>query len=102
MTLLFDKHRLIVSPGLAPIEPRETEKFDGGRNADAVLTIGLVHNMPDAALQATERQFMRLLEAAARDYQIPFPCFSLPSVHPSQTTNGRLDHQSPPLPHLPP
>jgi homoserine O-succinyltransferase len=91
MTLLFDKHRLIVSPGLAPIEPRETEQFDRRQNADAVLTIGLVNNMPDAALQATERQFMRLLEAAAGDSQIRFHCFSLPSVNRSQTVKGRLD-----------
>jgi homoserine O-succinyltransferase len=93
MTLLFDKHRLIVSPRLAPIEPRETEEFYGGRNTDAVLTIGLVNNMPDAALQATERQFMRLLEAAAGDNQIRFHCFSLPSIHRSQTAKGRLDQQ---------
>src|ERR1051325_7290140 len=31
----------------------------------ATVTIGLVNNMPDAALQATERQFVGLLNAAA-------------------------------------
>ena len=36
--------------------------------------------MPDAALQATERQFMRLLRQAAGDIRIDFHCFSLPSV----------------------
>ncbi|HEX9469643.1 MAG TPA: homoserine O-succinyltransferase [Bradyrhizobium sp.] len=91
MTLLFDK--LIVSPGLAPTELREPEEFGGERNAGAVLTIGLVNNMPDAALQATERQFMRLLEQAAGNNHIRFHCFSLPSVQRSQTAKWRVDQQ---------
>ena len=49
-----------------------------------MLTIGLINNMPDSALQATERQFMRLLTAAAGNNRINFHCFSLPSVHRSQ------------------
>ena len=93
MTLLFDKHRLIVSPGLAPTQLREAEEFAQPRNADGVLTIGLVNNMPDAALQATERQFTRLLKAASGHNRIHFHCFSLPSVHRSQTAKWRVDHQ---------
>jgi homoserine O-succinyltransferase len=92
MALLFDKDRPIASPGLAPAQLRE-EEFDRPQNADAVLTIGLVNNMPDAALQATERQFMRLLKAAAGNNRIDFHCFSLPSVHRSQTAKWRVDHQ---------
>ena len=45
-----------------------------------MLRIGLVNNMPDPALQATERQFTRLLQAAAGDRRIHLHCFSLPSV----------------------
>jgi homoserine O-succinyltransferase len=93
MPLLFDKHRLIVSPGLAPTELREAEEFAQPQNADGVLTIGLVNNMPDAALQATERQFTRLLKAASGHNRIHFHCFSLPSVHRSQTAKWRVDHQ---------
>ena len=93
MTLLFDKHRLIVSPGLAPTELREAEEFAQPQNADGVLTIGLVNNMPDAALQATERQFTRLLKAASGHNRIHFHCFSLPSVHRSETAKWRVDHQ---------
>jgi homoserine O-succinyltransferase/O-acetyltransferase len=93
MTLLFDKHRLIVSPGLAPTQLREAEEFAQPKNADEVLTIGLVNNMPDAALQATERQFTRLLKAASGHNRIHFHCFSLPSVHRSQTAKWRVDHQ---------
>ncbi len=65
MTILFDKHQLIVSPDLAPGSLREADRFHGGQNADAVLTIGLINNMPDTALYAAERQFIRLLKAAA-------------------------------------
>jgi homoserine O-succinyltransferase len=93
MTLLFDKHRLIVSPGLAPAQFRETEAFDRAKNADTVLTIGLVNNMPDSALQATERQFMRLLKATAGNNRIHFHCFSLPSVRRSPAAQWRVDLQ---------
>jgi homoserine O-succinyltransferase len=93
MTLLFDKHRPIVSPALAPSQPREAKEFGPPQNADAVLTIGLINNMPDSALQATERQFMQLLKAAAGNNRIHFHCFSLPSVQRSQTAKWRVDRQ---------
>jgi homoserine O-succinyltransferase len=92
MTLLFDKH-WIVSPALVPSQPREAEEFGGRLDADAVLTIGLVNNMPDTALKATERQFMRLLGAAAGNTRIHFHCFSLPSVGRSEPAKGRIDRQ---------
>jgi homoserine O-succinyltransferase/O-acetyltransferase len=80
MTVPFDKHRRIVSPALAPTQPREADRFEHARASDAVLRIGLVNNMPDPALQATERQFTRLLQTAAGDRRIHLHCFSLPSV----------------------
>jgi homoserine O-succinyltransferase len=81
MTTLFDKHRLIVSPTLAPAQPRDEGQFERRPGSHhATLTIGLINNMPDAALQATERQFTRLLQAATPDRQIRLHCFSLPSV----------------------
>jgi homoserine O-succinyltransferase len=92
MTLLFDRHRLIVSPALAPMQPHEADAFDNRRRAaDDILTIGLINNMPDAALQATERQFMRLLTAAAGHNRIHFHCFSLPSVKRSHSAKCRVD-----------
>jgi homoserine O-succinyltransferase/O-acetyltransferase len=93
MPLLFDKHRLVASPGLAPAQLRETEEFTQSQNADAVLTIGLINNMPDSALQATERQFTDLLRAAAGDNRIRFHCFSLPSISRSQLAKSRIDKQ---------
>ena len=91
MTLLLDKRRLIVSPGLAPAQLRDGDQFYRPQNADATLTIGLINNMPDAALQATERQFMRLIRAAAGPNRIQLHCFSLPSVRRSQTVKSRVD-----------
>src|SRR2546422_9237468 len=43
--------------GHPPVEFRESDAN--------CIDIGLVNNMPDAALKATERQFMTLLHAAA-------------------------------------
>ena len=44
------------------------------------LTIGLVNNMPDAALQATERQFEALLGAAADGLTVRLRPYALPEV----------------------
>jgi homoserine O-succinyltransferase/O-acetyltransferase len=94
MTLLLDRRRLIVSPALAPAQQRETDQFDRDQEAtDGVLTIGLINNMPDPALQATERQFMRLLTAAAGNNLVRFHCFSLPSVIRSQPAKWRVDRK---------
>ena len=94
MSILFEKHPLTVSPALAPGQPREADEFDRAQNAtDAVLTIGLINNMPDSALQATERQFIRLLEAAAGNNRILLHCFSLPSIKRSQPAKSRVDRQ---------
>jgi homoserine O-succinyltransferase len=91
MTSLLEKRRLIVSPGLVPAQQRREDKFGHPQNVDVDLTIGLINNMPDAALQATERQFMRLLRQAAGDIRIDFHCFSLPSVRRSQPAKGRIE-----------
>jgi homoserine O-succinyltransferase/O-acetyltransferase len=93
MTVLLEKRRLIVSPGLVPAQQRREDKFGHPQDVDVDLTIGLINNMPDAALQATERQFMRLLRQAAGDIRIDFHCFSLPSVRRSQPAKWRVDAQ---------
>lgn len=75
MTILIDRDQGISSPALVPGEGDLTREPGG-----AELTIGLINNMPDPALKATERQFMKLLQAAAGPRRIRFHCFSLPSV----------------------
>jgi homoserine O-succinyltransferase/O-acetyltransferase len=48
-----------------------------GRNC---LTVGLVNNMPDAACEATERQFVDLLRAAAGDVVVRLRLFAIGDV----------------------
>lgn len=49
-------------------------------SAGAALTVGLVNNMPDGALQATERQFTTLLARAAGDTPVRLRRYALPGV----------------------
>ena len=44
------------------------------------LNIGLVNNMPDAAMEATERQFRALLEGASEGFSIKLSLHSLPGI----------------------
>lgn len=44
------------------------------------IDIGLVNNMPDAALKATERQFRALLRAVADDVTVDLTLYTLPEV----------------------
>jgi homoserine O-succinyltransferase len=46
----------------------------------ARLVVGLVNNMPDSALRATERQFCELLAAAAGNREVSLRFFALPDV----------------------
>ena len=87
MVVLFDKRRSIASPTLVPGQ----EAFE--RSEPIELTIGLVNNMPDSALKATERQFARLLSAAAGSARIDFRCFSLPSISRSAAARGHIDKE---------
>jgi len=47
---------------------------------DKFLELGLINNMPDAALESTERQFFELIRAAAQDTPVRLRLFSLPDV----------------------
>jgi homoserine O-succinyltransferase/O-acetyltransferase len=44
------------------------------------LTIGLINNMPDGALEATERQFLSLLDSASEGISVRLALYSLPGV----------------------
>ena len=85
MAPLFDRQRKIPSPSLALAE----SEFE--RAGDAGLTIALVSNMPDSALKATERQFMRLLQNAAGKTRVRFRCFALPSAVRSRPAKDHID-----------
>ena len=56
------------------LEPRSR------KGADDPIVIGLVNNMPDAALQTTERQFRELLSAASGNVAVQLRLFSFPEI----------------------
>lgn len=88
MTILIDRDQGISSPALVPGEG-DLARDHGG----AELTVGLINNMPDPALKATERQFMKLLQAAAGSRRIRFHCFSLPSVKRSPEAKWHVESE---------
>lgn len=55
--------------------PHQAFQRDAG-----TLEIGIVNNMPDAALRRTERQFIGLLRAAAGDRPVRVRLYALPGV----------------------
>jgi homoserine O-succinyltransferase len=70
----------------APHLLAETDCLRGGSpvafdESDAnCIDIGLINNMPDAALEATERQFLALLDAASDDIVVRLTFYALPDV----------------------
>ena len=88
MSVLIARDQGIASPALVPAEDELARDRDG-----AELTIGLINNMPDTALKATERQFMTLLQAAAGHRRIRFHCFSLPSVKRSPEAKWHVESE---------
>ena len=55
------------------------------------LKVGLVNNMPDAALIATERQFHALLSAAAPERRVDLHLFQVPAIERGPAASKRLD-----------
>ena len=54
------------------------------------LTIGLINNMPDSALLATERQFFSLLNSASNGISVHLSLYSLPGVPRSEVSARRI------------
>ena len=72
----------------------QIEKFAlraGGYGRRHRLDIGLVNNMPDAALRATEMQFARLLKSCATAIDVRLQLFSLPGIERSAETRARME-----------
>src|ERR1700691_5484162 len=55
-------------------------------HASNCVTIGLVNTMPDPALEATERQFIDLIRAAASKTIVRLLLFSIPKIPRADTT----------------
>jgi homoserine O-succinyltransferase/O-acetyltransferase len=54
------------------------------------LNIGLINNMPDSALEATERQFVSLLGAASEEFTVRLRFYFLPGVTRSGASASRI------------
>lgn len=84
----------LLQPPLLPVRPHSIPRApwhdfsEGGQNC---IHIGLVNNMPDAALLATERQFLTLLGLAAGGLNIRISLFSLPGVPRSNRAQFHID-----------
>jgi homoserine O-succinyltransferase len=64
-----------------PVVVTRGPSTDGNRpTPERCLELGLINNMPDGALESTERQFLELIEAAARDIPVRLRLFALPEV----------------------
>src|ERR1700685_1426324 len=62
--------------------------------SDGVIEIGIVNNMPDAALELTERQFIGLLAAASGQARVRSRWCALPQIGRGEFAPRRLpsDH----------
>lgn len=62
----------------------------GSGHNRAAVHVGLVNNMPDAAMRATEIQFARLLKEAAGSLDVRLRLFSMRSIPRSEETRARM------------
>ena len=69
--------------------------------AQAPITIGLVNNMPDAALAATERQFLRLIEPACEAQNVHLRLFYLPEIARAGVARMQISARYAPIDALP-
>jgi homoserine O-succinyltransferase len=74
--------------GKEPAGERQPRRHPAGSEW---IEIGLVNNMPEAALEATEQQFLELLGAAAGDSWVHLRFFSLPGVPRSERGRSYLN-----------
>jgi homoserine O-succinyltransferase len=76
MSIVIDGGRV---PNLLSRKNRPHSPSADVREASAVR-IALINNMPDAALEDTEMQFVELLDAAASDTPVSLKLYSLPNL----------------------
>jgi len=81
---------LTIQPGRTPSCARLAA--DAPRHAPEHLIIGLVNNMPDAALEATAAQFSRLLRSAAGPWSVELRLAYLPEVPRGSEAQDHLAH----------
>jgi homoserine O-succinyltransferase/O-acetyltransferase len=89
---------IIIDGGRVPprwadrIAAHAAESANGSGARLQTIQLGLVNNMPDAALEDTEMQFFELLDAAASDVVIKVKLFSLPELSRSDRAQQHLNN----------
>jgi homoserine O-succinyltransferase len=58
--------------------------------SDNCITIGLINNMSDEALKATERQYISLLDSASDGMQIHLSLYTLPGIPRNELSNRHI------------
>lgn len=90
-----------MSASLSSPRPTDNQKSCAGKpcanpsaacldRASRELTIGLVNNMSDSALESTERQFASLLESASNGFSIRLLLYSLPGIQRSEAATNHI------------
>ena len=70
---------------------RTESRLDVHQPAAECISLGLLNNMPDPALQATEQQFVKLLDSAAGGTLVNINLYSLPNVPRTDWGQSYLD-----------
>jgi len=77
---------------MMPHDNKNIENFAfGQRGTRATVHIGLVNNMPDTVLRATELQFARLLKEAAGNFDVRLHLFAIPEIPRGEAAISRMD-----------
>jgi homoserine O-succinyltransferase/O-acetyltransferase len=72
------------------ISTSPSPELQSHRAEGSPIVIGLVNNMPDAALRSTERQFYELLSAASKDLRVCLRLFSIPELSRGELGRGLI------------
>jgi homoserine O-succinyltransferase len=79
MPVTIERPALAAETGVSDIRERRRRRGTIRSHGRRIM-IGLVNNMPDAALAATERQFSSALETASGDIDVQLRFYALPQV----------------------
>lgn len=70
--------------------PVVLDSYPGGLRSGSCITIGLINNMPDEALRATERQYIALLQSASDGMQIHLSLYTMPGVPRNESSSRHI------------
>lgn len=80
-----------------PIKLGSRSEMGASQFARRNLNVALINNMPDSALESTERQFAELLAAASSDLLVRLRLYSLPDVPRSPSARHYIENNYSPL-----